>query len=166
MLAGLVELRRVFLLTAGFYAVGLVIVHCMYDDRATHAAPGRRRQRPGDLSQRAGLSEFRADDGGDLRAAVRRPELGPVLPLWVEQTGVAPARVALTSGVLFSIMAITGALGHHFCGQLLRRYAGRVVIAGGMAIAGSRRRRVRRSRATSGSWAPPRWCSASASARR
>jgi MFS family permease len=60
---------------------------------------------------------------------------GPVLPLWVEQAGVAPARVALTSGVLFSIMAIAGALGHHFCGRLLRRYASRVVIAGGMAFA-------------------------------
>src|SRR5689334_3939118 len=38
-LAGLVALRRVFLLTAGFYAAGLVIVHLLYDDRATHAAP-------------------------------------------------------------------------------------------------------------------------------
>src|SRR6478752_641648 len=38
-LAGLVDLRRVFLLTAGFYAAGLVIVHLLYDDRATHAAP-------------------------------------------------------------------------------------------------------------------------------
>jgi MFS family permease len=37
--------------------------------------------------------------------------------------------------VLFSIIAIAGALGHHFCGRLLRRYASRVVIAGGMAIA-------------------------------
>ena len=59
--------------------------------------------------------------------------LGPVLPLWVEQEGVAHARVALVSGVLFSIMALTGALGHHFCGKLLRRYSSRIVIAGGAA---------------------------------
>src|SRR5262245_44147525 len=38
-LAGLMDLHRVFLLTACFYAIGLVIVHAMYDDRATHATP-------------------------------------------------------------------------------------------------------------------------------
>ena len=44
---------------------------------------------------------------------------GPMLPLYVEQVGVSHARVPLISGVLFSIMAFTGALGHHFCGKLL-----------------------------------------------
>ena len=29
--------------------------------------------------------------------------------------------MAIVSGALFSIMAFTGALGHHFCGKLLRR---------------------------------------------
>ena len=37
LLAGLVGLRRAFLATALFYAIGLVVVHLMYDDRATHA---------------------------------------------------------------------------------------------------------------------------------
>ena len=60
---------------------------------------------------------------------------GPVLPLWVEQVGVPRGRVALLSGVLFSIMALTGAVGHHFCGKLLRRYSTRLVIAGGAACA-------------------------------
>ena len=46
---------------------------------------------------------------------------GPVLPLYVEQLGIAPARVPLVSGVLFSITAGAGALGHHFCGALLQR---------------------------------------------
>jgi MFS family permease len=32
-------------------------------------------------------------------------------------------------------MAFTGALGHHFCGKLLRRYASRFVIAGGAGVA-------------------------------
>ena len=36
-LAGLVGLRRAFLVTAVFYAAGLVLVHVMYDERATHA---------------------------------------------------------------------------------------------------------------------------------
>jgi MFS family permease len=60
---------------------------------------------------------------------------GPVLPLYVEQVGIAHARVAIVAGTLFSIMAFTGALGHHFCGRLLRRYASRLVIAAGAAVA-------------------------------
>jgi MFS family permease len=32
-------------------------------------------------------------------------------------------------------MAFAGALGHHFCGRLLRRFSMRVVIAGGAAMA-------------------------------
>jgi len=60
---------------------------------------------------------------------------GPVLPLYVEQVGVTHARVAVISGVLFSIMACMGALGHHVCGTLLRRHSPRVVIAGGAAVA-------------------------------
>jgi MFS family permease len=136
LLAGLVDLRRVFLLTAGFYAAGLVIVHLLYDDRATHAAPVDAAD-----GGRVTFRDVLAFQNFVLMMVVIfglqfvDRSFGPVLPLWVEQTGVAPARVALTSGVLFSIMAIAGALGHHFCGRLLRRYASRVVIAGGMAFA-------------------------------
>jgi MFS family permease len=60
---------------------------------------------------------------------------GPVLPLYVEQVGTARANVPLVSGLLFSVMACTGALGHHFCGRLMRRYPTKQVIAGGSAIA-------------------------------
>jgi MFS family permease len=60
---------------------------------------------------------------------------GPVLPLYVEQVGVAHARVPIVAGVLFSIMACTGALGHHFCGRLLKRFPSRIVIAAGAGVA-------------------------------
>jgi MFS family permease len=60
---------------------------------------------------------------------------GPILPLYVERVGVPHARVALVSGVLFSIMAFAGALGHHFCGRLLNRFPSRLVIAGAAAVA-------------------------------
>jgi MFS family permease len=58
-----------------------------------------------------------------------------VLPLYVEQAGMPHGRVAFLSGVLFSIMACAGALGHHFCGRLMRRYQTRTVIAGGTSAA-------------------------------
>jgi len=57
--------------------------------------------------------------------------LGPVPPLYVKEVGVPETRIALVSGILFSIMAATGALGHHLCGTLLRRYSTRTVIAAG-----------------------------------
>ena len=60
---------------------------------------------------------------------------GPVLPLYVEQIGVASARVPLVAGILFSIMACTGALGHHFCGRLLKRFSARTIVAGGSGVA-------------------------------
>src|SRR5207245_8040672 len=43
--------------------------------------------------------------------------------------------VGLVAGVLFSVMACAGALGHHFCGRLLARFSTRAVIAGGGAVA-------------------------------
>ena len=49
--------------------------------------------------------------------------------------GVASTRVPLVAGILFSIMACTGALGHHFCGRLLTRVPARTVVAGGAGAA-------------------------------
>src|SRR6185295_498649 len=135
-LAGVVGLRRAFIATAMFYAAGLVLVHFMYDDGATHAQPAD----PADTGRVTFRSVLAFQNFILMMAVIFGLQFvdrsfGPVLPLWVEQVGVAHARVPLVSGVLFSIMALTGALGHHFCGKLLRRYSSRVVITGGAAIA-------------------------------
>jgi len=135
-LAGLVGLRRAFIATALFYAVALVVVHVMYDDRATHAS--------GPVSSETGRVTFRnvlAFQNFILMMSVIFAlqfvdrSFGPVLPLYVEQVGVTHERVAIVAGVLFSIMAGAGALGHHFCGRLLRRFTSRVVISGAAAVA-------------------------------
>ncbi|MGH9144544.1 MAG: MFS transporter [Vicinamibacterales bacterium] len=136
LLAGLVGLRPAFVATALFYLVALVIVHALYDDKATHAAP-----RPEAETGRVTFRSVLAFRNFILMMAVIfglqfvDRSFGPVLPLYVEQAGVTSANVAIVSGALFSIMAFTGALGHHFCGKLLRHYASRVVIAGGGAVA-------------------------------
>ena len=135
-IAHYVGLRRAFLVTAMFYAAGLVLVHVMYDDRAIHTQPsdavetGRVTFRNVLAFQNFLLMMFVIFG---LQFVDR--SFGPVLPLWVEQVGVAHARVPLVSGVLFSIMAFTGALGHHFCGKLLKHHTSRLVIAGGAACA-------------------------------
>src|SRR5262247_3956463 len=56
-LAGLVGLRKAFLVTALFYAIGLVVVHVMYDDAAVS---GARREADGIDAQSAGRVSFRS----------------------------------------------------------------------------------------------------------
>jgi DHA1 family multidrug resistance protein-like MFS transporter len=127
LLAQFVGLRKSFLATAMFYAAGLVLVHVMYDDRAVHAQPAATPE-TGRVTFRNVLAfqNFILMMGVIFGLQFVDRSLGPVLPLWVEQEGVSHERVALVSGVLFSIMALTGALGHHFCGKLLRRYSSRI----------------------------------------
>ena len=137
LLAGFFGLRLAFLVTALFYAAGLVVVFVMYDDRATHAYVSAENH----ANQRVTFRNVLAFENFILMMAVIFAlqfvdrSFGPVLPLYVEQVGVTHARVAVISGVLFSIMACMGALGHHVCGTLLRRHSPRVVIAGGAAVA-------------------------------
>jgi DHA1 family multidrug resistance protein-like MFS transporter len=135
-LAGLVGLRRAFLVTAVFYAVALVVVFLMYDDHAIHDTPPEDAERG-----RVTFRNVLAFENFILMMVVIFAlqfvdrSYGPVLPLYVEQVGVAHGRVAIVAGVLFSIMACTGALGHHVSGRLLARFTARVVIAGASVIA-------------------------------
>jgi len=136
-LAQLVGLRQSFLATAAFYAVGLVIVFVLYDERATRAAAPE----AGDAAGRITFKNVLAFQNFILLMGVIFAfqfvdrSYGPVLPLYLENVGVASGHVALVAGVLFSIMACTGALGHHFCGKLLKRYTLRAVIAAGALTA-------------------------------
>jgi len=151
-LAGLVGLRRAFLVTAVFYAAGLLMVFVMYDDHAVHAYGEH--EDVADVADADGIASFPQRESGRVtfRSVLAFENFilmmavifglqfvdrsfGPVLPLYVEQVGVAHSRVAFISGVLFSIMACTGALGHHICGRLLGTYTSRAVIAGGTSVA-------------------------------
>src|SRR3954463_7689922 len=124
-LAGLFTLRKAFLATAAFYAVALIIVHLLYDDRAIHAEPGDAAE-TGRVTFRNVLAfrNFILLMGVIFGLQFVDRSFGPVLPLYVEQSGVTHGNVALVSGALFSIMAFPGALGHHFCGKLLRQSRG------------------------------------------
>jgi DHA1 family multidrug resistance protein-like MFS transporter len=135
-LAGLVGLRNAFLVTAAFYAAALILVYLMYDDHATHETPPETAERG-----RVTFRNVLAFENFILMTVVIFAlqfvdrSYGPILPLFIEQVGVAHDNVAIVSGVLFSIMAATGALGHHICGRLLHRFSARVVIAGASAAA-------------------------------
>jgi sugar phosphate permease len=138
LLAGLVGIRRAFLVTAVFYAMALVLVFIMYDDHAIHETPPEDAERG-----RVTFRNVLAFQNFILMMVVIFAlqfvdrSFGPVLPLYIEQLGVSHARVAIGAGILFSIMACTGALGHHICGRLLQRFPARAVIAGAAAAAGA-----------------------------
>jgi DHA1 family multidrug resistance protein-like MFS transporter len=89
-LAQSMGLRRAFIGTAMFYAAGLVLVHLMYDDHAIHRPPV-----DADKGGRVTFRNVLAFQNFLLMMSVIfglqfvDRSLGPVLPLWVEQVGVA-----------------------------------------------------------------------------
>jgi MFS family permease len=134
-LAGIVGLRRSFFVTAGVYALGLIVVMMMYDENATHARPAAASADRVTFRDVLGFENFLVLMAVIFVAQFVDRSFGPILPLYLEQIGVAHARVAAAAGAIFSVAALAGALGHHMCGRLLVRYAPRVVIGAGAAAA-------------------------------
>jgi len=60
---------------------------------------------------------------------------GPVLPLYVAQVGVPVSRIPIITGILFSLGAISAALGHHLAGRLMQRRSPRAVVFSGTMLA-------------------------------
>lgn len=139
-LAGLLGLRLSFLVAAVFYVAALVLVVRLYVETPLVAHEAR--------------AESPAAVGyGRLLALANMPLLlvvvfavtfversvGPVLALYLEETGVSTDRVIVIAGWLFSLTAVAGAIGHHVCSHLLRWYTPRQVMVGaaGVAAAGA-----------------------------
>ncbi len=139
-IAGIVGLRNAFFVTAGFYATAFLVVLFFY-----HEDTGREGIAQQPMATRPTFRGVLRLENFCLLMAVlfglqfADRSLGPVLPLHVAALGVSARRVAVVSGVLFSLVAAAGALGHHLCGRFIRRTgARRLVVAGTiLAAAGS-----------------------------
>jgi DHA1 family multidrug resistance protein-like MFS transporter len=126
-LARAAGLRTSFVVSAAVYAAAFVLLTVMY------------REPPRDS---------RSSDRQDVRVAFRNilafenfllltvtifclqlvdRSFGPVLPLHLDALGYVD--VSLLAGVLFSVLAVAGALGHQLAAALLRRMSARLVIA-------------------------------------
>ncbi len=138
-LAALVGLRRAFLVAGAFYLIALVIMLFMYDERIVEPVPPRPRSGEGGLG--VTFRNVLAFENFLLMAVVIfgfqfvDRSFGPVLPLYIAELGAAPGRIALVSGILFSITAGAGAIGHHVCARLLRRRTATELIAAASAVA-------------------------------
>jgi MFS family permease len=135
--AAIVGLRRAFFVTAGFYLLAFVLVLVMYDERVVHAHAEAQH----DAGPAVTFRNVLAFENFLLMAAVIfgfqfvDRSFGPVLPLFVGELGTPATRVAFVSGVLFSIAAGAGAIGHHFCARLLQRRSASQLIAAACATA-------------------------------
>jgi DHA1 family multidrug resistance protein-like MFS transporter len=138
--AGLVGLRASFVVTAGFYLVAFVLMLVMYVE------PARRHEHlDTDGTSRVAFRNVLSFENFLLLTALIfgytfiDRSLGPVLPLHLTAIGVADARVATASGVIFSALACAAAFGHHLCAGFLWRWGSRrtLTMASIVAAAGS-----------------------------
>jgi MFS family permease len=139
-IAGIVGLRRAFLVAAGFYAVGFLLVLFAYRERPLSGGSART-DAPRPAAPRLTLRAIlRVDNIALLMAVIfglqfADRSFGPILPLYLGETGVPEARVPVLSGLLFAVAAGAGALGNVACAQLVKRLPSRIVLAGCAALA-------------------------------
>jgi MFS family permease len=128
--APLVGLRRSFLITACFYLVAMAMMVLFYRE------PRKRQAREAVRSLRSVFRELIATPGFVLALAVIFTlqtvdrSFSPILPLLVDQLGIAADRIAIVSGLLFSLIAVCAAIGHRVAGGFMTRWPPRVLVAG------------------------------------
>ena len=136
LVAGIVGLRATFFVTAVFYAVAFVLVLWMYTE-VPAAARGERAAAGGAVTFRSAL----AFENFLLLMVVIfgfqfvDRSFGPILPLFISGMEPLENRAAVVSGVVFSLVACSAAVGHHYCAVLLRRWGSRLVISRAALIA-------------------------------
>ncbi len=132
--AQMVGMRNTFLVTSMFYLIAVLLVVFMYSEPAIHRADEPEEGGRVTFRNVLAFQNFMLLMGVVFGLQFVDRSFGPVLPLYVTELGTPESRVPIVSGVLFSIAAGAGALGHHFCGRLLKRASPRVVIAGSAAV--------------------------------
>ena len=138
--AALVGLERAFFVAAACYLIALIVVFLMYDEKALraegHSLVSDARSangRPVTFRDVLAFENFMLMGVVIFGLQFVDRSFGPVLPLYIGQLGTDAGRIPLVSGLLFSLAAGAGALGHHLCAKLLkRRTAARLI-----ALAGS-----------------------------
>ena len=134
LLAPAVGLRNAFLVAAGVYGVALVMVTTLYREppRASLPADGRRRT---PFASILAFENFLLVMLVLFGLQIADRSFGPVLPLHLGQLGYASSEVPLAAGILFSMLAFSGALGNQLSSRLLKRHSPRFVIAWAVLVA-------------------------------
>jgi MFS family permease len=133
-LAAAVGLRNAFFVSAAVYALAFLLMAWLYVEPA-------RRRGGGELPERLTFASILAFENFLLLMLVIfgiqvvDRSFGPVLLLHLRQIGYSSAQAALTVGVLFSVLALSGAFGNQLAAAVLKRASARVVIAAAVIVA-------------------------------
>jgi DHA1 family multidrug resistance protein-like MFS transporter len=135
-IAPIVGLRNAFFVASGFYVIAFILLTVLYREppRAATKREGRSRV---PFTSILAFENFLVVMFLLFGLQMVDRSFGPVLPLYLGQIGYAPDRVPVVAGILFSILAFTGALGNQLSSRLLRRHSPRVVIAWAVLVGAS-----------------------------
>ena len=135
LLAPLVGLRNAFLVASTFYIAAMLLIIFVYQEPLERRAERKVRggwevftqliRQPGFLLALFVIFGLQTVDRS----------FGPVLPLFVSQVGVDGARIPLVAGVLFSLGAISAAVGSQLAPRLLKTRTPKFVIVIGTITA-------------------------------
>jgi MFS family permease len=128
LVAPVVGLRRSFLVTAAVYLLALVMILVVYKEPRTPQARLAGRRLSSVVRQLASTPGFLMALAVIFTLQTVDRSFSPILPLFVEQLGVATDRVATVSGVLFSLIALCAAIGHKAAAAFMRRWAPRALV--------------------------------------
>lgn len=126
-LASVVGLRNVFFVSAGVYVLASLIMAVLYLEPARAGARGRG-------AGRVSFRDILAFENFLLLMMVIfglqlvDKSFGPVLLLFLNQLGYGAEPSAVLAGVLFSVLAVSGAVGNQVAATLLKRMTPRAVI--------------------------------------
>jgi len=134
MLAPVFGLRNSFLVAAGFYAIAFLMITVMFKEPPRPPKPANGRQRTPFASILA-FENFLLVMIVLFGLQLVDRSFGPVLPLHVGELGYAPEEVPVIAGILFSILALTAALGNQLASRLLSHHSPRAVIIWGVIVA-------------------------------
>lgn len=127
-LAGAVGHRHAFLVAAAVYALAFLLVTVLYSEPRRHEVATR--EAPPRVTFRGILAfeNFLIALALILGVQLVERSFEPVLPLYLGMIGVSAARVSIVAGIVFSALALAGALGHQLAATLLPRVSTRVVL--------------------------------------
>jgi MFS family permease len=134
-LAPTVGLRNSFLVAALFYVAAMVLIIVVYKEPPIVKAADKPRGGWDVFSQLIRQPGFLLALFVIFGLQTVDRSFGPVLPLFVSQVGVPGDRIAIVAGVLFSIAALSAAIGSQLAPRLLKRRTARQLIVTGTLTA-------------------------------
>ena len=135
LLAQAVGLRNSFLVASAFYVVALINIIVLYKEPREGNAPRKLRGGREVFKHLIGLPGFLLALGVIFGLQTVDRSFGPVLPLYVGQVGIPDSQIPIVTGVLFSLGALSTALGHHLAGKLMKTTSTRTIVVSGTLVA-------------------------------